>query len=173
MLGGTLLTKALIIELNLLLPMFLTQAEISLSDDSKAIHAAYLTKTANTLRCFCVIENWGYKLSRPKKPCPTCNSLERYNNGGCKPCQRRKQTARNNACATGHGKLKAANGKARSVAKFKGESMYETVDSCYKCDTKLRYTCSGNCVACQYWEIYLGYNKPTKTPNKSYMGFNI
>lgn len=89
-------------------------------------------------------------MPRTKKPCVTCKSLERYKNGGCKPCQQRKQTVRNKGDATRQGKIKAANGKARAESKLNGDSKYETVNTCYKCNTKIRYTKSGNCVRCQH-----------------------
>lgn len=99
-------------------------------------------------------------MPRTKKPCVVCGSLERYKNGGCKPCQLKKQTVRNKADATGKAKIYAANAQARSEAKLKGESKYEAVEPCYKCNTKIRYTSSGNCFHCQY------FGAPEKTEDK-------
>lgn len=89
-------------------------------------------------------------MARIKKPCVRCGSMERYGNGGCKPCQRIKQRPRNQAGATGQGKISSANGNARSQAALNKEKLYERIDSCPRCMNKLYYTSGGNCMDCNY-----------------------
>ncbi|GAB5381582.1 MAG: hypothetical protein Alis3KO_07820 [Aliiglaciecola sp.] len=76
--------------------------------------------------------------------------MDRYKNGGCRPCQQKKQRVRNRADATGRGNIYEANAKARQEAKLKGESTYESLDVCPKCQGSLRYTSGGNCYLCHY-----------------------
>ncbi len=76
--------------------------------------------------------------------------MDRYKNGGCRPCQQNKQRVRNKADATGQGRIYELNEKARADARSKGDSTYEAVDTCPKCHGTLRYTSGGNCYLCNY-----------------------
>ena len=89
------------------------------------------------------------------RPCKECGSTEKYSNGGCKPCQRKEQAVRNKKdsnrkYAVQKRKIREANKRARDEAAMKGQSKYETIDSCDVCNTKLRYTSRDNCVDCNY-----------------------
>ena len=89
-------------------------------------------------------------MARIKKPCVRCESMERYSNGGCKPCQKIKQRARNRALAIGKGKILTANGNARREARSNNQKIYEKVDCCPRCNSQLYYTSGGNCIDCNY-----------------------
>ncbi len=85
-----------------------------------------------------------------KKPCKRCGSWERTPKSVCIPCNKKDQTRRNRADATGQSKVNEANALARQEAIDNGQNVYTTVDFCYACNTNLRYVKGHKCFECNY-----------------------
>tara|TARA_R110000737_G_scaffold352819_1_gene400516 strand:+ start:5615 stop:5890 length:276 start_codon:yes stop_codon:yes gene_type:complete len=89
---------------------------------------------------------------RSIKICKKCGSLERYNNGACKPCGQVKQRLRNRErrlqCHIDAEEQNKKNNELKELAINAGVAHYFSLTACINCENKIRYVCNGACINC-------------------------